>query len=202
MPKVSICIPAHRGMKNHDFFLKRVLDSIEMQTFKDYEVVITYNGKMAENTNSAMRKAEGEIIKILYLDDYFTNNISLQEIVDAFEANPDKQWLASGCFHDDGLNSFARPHIPSWGGHMLDGVNTIGSPSVVSLRKSALMYFDENLSWLLDCDLYQRLYDKYGLPIFLNTFNVTMGIGDHQMTYILTDEEKRTESIYLNKKYA
>ena len=67
---ISICIPYYPQMKNADFFMKRCLDSIEKQTYKDYEIVITDQGKMAENTNTAIKQAKGEIIKILFMDDY------------------------------------------------------------------------------------------------------------------------------------
>ena len=60
MPKISICIPTH-NMKNKQFFLDRALESIRSQTFQDYEIVITEDGRMAENTNSAIKKATGEL---------------------------------------------------------------------------------------------------------------------------------------------
>ena len=96
---ISVCIPIH-NMKNKDFFLKRALDSIKKQTYKDYEIVITEDGKMAENTNSAIKKAKGDIIKILYMDDYLISEDALQHIAD----NLKDGWLATGCVHDDGTN--------------------------------------------------------------------------------------------------
>src|SRR3990167_4224394 len=83
MPKVSIIIPIH-DMKNGAFFLWRAINSIMEQTFKDYEIIITKEGKMAENTNAGIEKARGELIKILYLDDYFTDKLALEEMVKNF----------------------------------------------------------------------------------------------------------------------
>ena len=40
-----------------------------------------------------------------------------------------------------------------------------------------------------------ELYNKYGKPKILDTINVNLGIGDHQMTHILTNEEKLLEHI-------
>ena len=46
-------------MPNGAFFLWRLVQSLMSQTFKGYELVITKEGKMAENTNSGIRKARG-----------------------------------------------------------------------------------------------------------------------------------------------
>lgn len=200
-PKISICVPAHEGMKDHDFFRDRLEKSVDSQSFKDYELIITYDGLMAENTNSAMRKANGEIIKILYLDDYLKDRGTLQHIADAFDENPAQAWLASGCVHNNGTEDNLSPHFPSWNPGMKRGINTIGSPSVVSLRNGLDMYFDETLSWVLDCDFYHRLHEKYGVPILLDYLDIGIGIGEHQTTHTMSDEAKEKEHDYLSRKY-
>ena len=194
-PKISVCVPIH-PMKNAAFFLRRLIESIEKQTFKDYEIIITSDGKMAENSNSAIRKAKGEIIKILYMDDFLAHSDSLQVIADNFKGG----WLATGCLHTDG-NSISNPHFPAWSHEVAKGVNTIGSPSVIAMENNNPPLFDENLSWLLDCELFGRLYEHYGPPTLVNDLNVVMGVGSHQMTNILTNEQKMSEQEYLNKKY-
>ncbi len=181
-------------MPRAKFFFDRCIDSIHNQTFEDYEIVITKEGKMAENTNAGIKKAKGELIKILFMDDYFTHKNALQVIVDSFKG----QWLASGCKHDPGDN----PHWPRWNDKMIEGMNTIGSPSVVTIKNEEPLLFDENLGWLLDCDYYQRMYDKYGEPVFLNDINVTIGIGEHQATNLMGDKVKIKEQEYLYAKYS
>lgn len=193
-PKVSIVLPIHE-MENGAYFLWRAIQSIMCQSFKDYEIIITQEGKMAENTNAGIKKARGKIIKILYMDDYFSNEHSLQEIVDAFRGG----WLVTGCFHDDGSNRFLNPHHPYYNSDIKYGNNTIGSPSVLAFENKDPLLFDEKLSWLLDCELYTRLHARYGLPTYLSTMNVTLGIGKHQMSNILTDEDKQEEYDYLTK---
>lgn len=193
MPKISIALPTH-DMKNGEFFLKRLQDSLDKQTFRDFEVVITKDGRMAENTNSAIKKCTGEIIKILYMDDYLINPNALQNLADNFNGG----WYASGCIQDDGTQ-LMNEHMPSWSNDMKQGANTIGSPSVIAFENNDPLLFDENLSWLLDCELYDRLHKRYGEPTYQNTVDVAIGVGDHQMTNILTGEEKRAEHIYVSK---
>lgn len=102
-PLISICIPAY---KNVDF-LRRLLDSIVMQDFKDYEVIITddspddqvqflvrqyqdqVNGLqylkndpaegMPQNWNRAIKKASGAWIKMMHDDDWFSRPDSLSQ---------------------------------------------------------------------------------------------------------------------------
>jgi hypothetical protein len=193
-PLISICIPIY-DMPNGDFFLKRCIDSIMEQTYKNYELVITKDGKMAENSNSAIKKAKGDLIKILYQDDYLAHKNSLQEIVDNFKGD----WLVTGCEHDNGVRY--RPHFPQYNDQIHLGQNTIGSPSVLTLRKGLNEYFDETMTWLLDCDLYKRLFDKYGEPDILDDVNVVIGCGLHQATHRMGDQVKEDEHLYIKQKY-
>lgn len=111
MPKVSICIPTYNNLEA----FKRCLDSVLMQSYKDYEVVVTddssneeiknylnensnlenifyFKNKKAlgspENWNKAIRQSKGEYIKILHHDDWFTNKQSLEIFVKLLEENP------------------------------------------------------------------------------------------------------------------
>lgn len=190
MPKISICVPIH-DMQNGAYFLWRLVNSLTEQSFKDWELIVTKEGKMAENTNAAIARAKGELIKILYLDDYFAHPNSLQDIVDAF--NQDTQWLITGV--DTNPN-------PQWTDDIATGNNKLGSPSALTIRNhhNFNQYFDESLSWVLDCDYYKRMYDFEGEPVILNGINVIIGQGEHQMTHILTNEAKLAELKYLNEK--
>lgn len=190
---ISIAIPIH-NMKNKDFFLKRCLDSIRMQTYQDYEIVITEKGKMAENTNEAIKQSKGDLIKIMYMDDFFADKNSLKRIVDFFKG----YWLVTGCKNDNDLGH----HYPTYSQDIETGNNTIGSPSVLTIKNGLNMYFDESMTWLLDCDFYKRMYNEYGEPTILNDINVVIGIGDHQTTNILNDATKLSEHKYMEQKYA
>lgn len=196
-PKISVVVPIH-DMENGEFFLWRLIQSLMTQSFKGYELVITKEGKMAENTNAGIRKARGEIVKILYMDDYFAHKDSLRNIVDSMG---DSRWLVTGCNHDDG-NTIGYPHRPTYSQDIHTGNNTIGSPSVLAFRREGCLYFDENLSWLLDCDLYRRYCESYGPPTLCNDINVTIGLGGHQTSNLMPESEKVEEHAYMIKKHS
>src|SRR5690349_3384650 len=99
-PFVSICIPSYKRIP----FLKRLLESMVVQTYKDFEVIITddsdddsvkdllrefesrvriryYKNERAlgtpANWNRAISKAEGQWIKLMHDDDWFASPESL-----------------------------------------------------------------------------------------------------------------------------
>ena len=203
--------------------LTRSFDMLKRQTFKNFEVVVSDNSEddvirnlcaseeyqtlninyfknkirgLAQNTNSAIKNAKGEIIKILHMDDFLANENSLEQIVKNFSG----YWMVTGCVHDDGTKRY-NPHYPKYNKNIYRGKNTIGAPSVLSIKNKDLLLFDENMSWLLDCDYYKRMYDKYGEPKILNDLNVVIGTGKYQTTNILSSWTKIKEHYYMAKKY-
>lgn len=105
-PFISICIPAYKRVQ----FLQRLLTSISVQTFKDFEVIVSddsddnsvkdltekftdkfllqyHKNKPAlgtpANWNFAIGKANGEWIKLMHDDDWFATPSSLQCFADA-----------------------------------------------------------------------------------------------------------------------
>lgn len=107
---ISICIPAYKNTS----YLTRLLDSISIQNFADFEVVITddspdesVNNFIAgypklkglryfrnpvplgtpENWNESIRRANGKWIKLMHDDDWFSDRSSLQTYADAIHAN-------------------------------------------------------------------------------------------------------------------
>jgi len=109
-PFISVCIPAYK----HPEYLKRLLDSLARQTFKDFEVIITddspddsvlelsklylqsfpvsyYKNVTAlgtpANWNEGIRKAKGAWIKLIHDDDWLASTNSLQDYVEAIQSN-------------------------------------------------------------------------------------------------------------------
>lgn len=219
--KLTVAIPTH-GMKDGRALFRRCLDSLWNQSFQDFEIVVTDNSDddeiqtvcewyrtgiryfknprkgMAQNTNEAIRKSKGELIKILYMDDYMAHDEALEKIVHKFEGT----WLVTSCMHDDGFGIPFNPHVPHYSDAIYKGANTIGSPSVMTILNKKPLLFDEEMTWLLDCDYYKRMYDLYGEPVILKDHNVVIGLHPGQMTHTMGEERKLLEQNYINKKYA
>lgn len=188
MPKVSIAVPYH-DTPHTDIFLARLLHSLAKQTFRDFEIVLTKEGKMAENTNAAILRSKGELVKVMYMDDYFAHENALKELVEACKGH----WAIAGA--DNNPN-------PYWTDDIHTGNNKLGSPSALIFRNSKKpLLFDEKMSWLLDCDLYKRLHDKHGPPDILRGEHIGIGIHPDQMSNTLTNEEKQNEHEYIRTKY-
>lgn len=111
LPSISICIP---GYKRTDY-IKRLLDSVSIQTYKNFEVIVTddspdnsietlcssykeilpikyfknpSNLNTPENWNESTRKASFEWIKLMHDDDWFSDKDSLLRFAEAIENNP------------------------------------------------------------------------------------------------------------------
>lgn len=109
-PKVSICIPTYKQPS----LFKRTLNSVFIQDYKDYEVIITDDStddcikeiikefpdfeKLSyiknekrkgspDNWNEAIDHAKGEYIKILHHDDWFSSKKSLANFVGLLDNN-------------------------------------------------------------------------------------------------------------------
>lgn len=197
MSKVSICIPYHDTPKTA-FYLSRLLKSVEEQSFTDYEVVLTKEGQFARNHNAAIMKATGEIVQMLQMDDAFSDPDSLQNIVDCFQGGA--KWVISGCLHRQG-DWIGAPHMPEWTDDIYTGNNRLGSVSTLAFRRESALMFEEPLSWLVDVDLYYRLYLKYGLPVFSWAQNIVVDARETRLTHTLSNELKESEVKYLIKKY-
>lgn len=199
MPKISICIPIHDTPKTA-FYLSRLLKSLDEQTYKDYEVVITKEGAFARNHNAAIIKAKGEFIQMMQMDDYFFQKDSLASIVAGLQESG-KQWQISACMHDI-EGKICNSHHPQWTDDIYTGNNRLGSVSTLSFRRESALLMEEPLTWLVDCDLYYRLFLKYGLPNFNNYFSIVVTERPDRLTHTLSDELKQSEVQYLLSKYA
>ena len=104
MFEFSIAIPAHDRGENGPKWMSELLDSLERQTFQDFEVVVSdqsknddimnvckdydfqftyikYQGDVpCENINIALNHCEGRIIKPMFSDDIFLKDYALEVI--------------------------------------------------------------------------------------------------------------------------
>jgi GT2 family glycosyltransferase len=207
MPKISICVPVY-SMKNgnSEKFLVEYFSNLMFQTFKDFDVIVSdqnpegnlksicdtfsyaldikyYSNNSdiknaANNVNFATSKATGDIIKLLYMDDFFVDVLSLQKILDAFDNNEGK-WLICGFTHcNQDKTRFFDTRVPWFGNKYVNGDNTTGNPSTYAVRKECLLEMDENLLWLVDGEYFYRSYHYYGDPIIIT--DTLVAFREHQ----------------------
>jgi len=117
-PLISVCIPAYKNTE----YLLRLLDSLAIQTFRDFEVVITDDSPgqevkslcdsnshrlpiryyrnaqplgSPENWNEAIRRSNGKWIKIMHDDDWFVDAGSLDAYAGAIAGHPGAAFIFS-----------------------------------------------------------------------------------------------------------
>jgi glycosyltransferase involved in cell wall biosynthesis len=129
---ISICIPAYQRTA----YLKRLLDSIEIQTYRHFEVVITDDSPGAEirdlienhpvmpmiryvknqrtlgtpeNWNECIRAARADWIKVMHDDDWFSGPESLRIFADSIFKNKALLYFSaySNVFQDARLDSIS-----------------------------------------------------------------------------------------------
>lgn len=222
MKNITVCIPVYEQKGLGLTFLKRSLDIISEQTYKDFDVVVSDNSTyfardkmkslcaqypfvtyvwneskgISVNTNNAIKLAKGKIIKILFQDDFLYGDDALEKIAHAFKGD----WLVSACMHNEN-GVIGRPFMPRYNKDIYFGNNTISSPSVLAFRNYGHLLFDENVSMLMDCDFYKQCYDKYGEPTILPEITVVNEVGEHQAQNHITQEVLAEELEYIKKKY-
>lgn len=117
MPFISICIPAYKNA----IYLKRLMESISSQNFKDFEVIVSDDSNDDEvrsvlrayetlqityvsnqpalgspaNWNHAIKLAKGNWIKMMHDDDWFANENALAAFAKA-AAESDSGFIFSG----------------------------------------------------------------------------------------------------------
>lgn len=197
--KISIIVP-FTFCENWSFLLSRCLASIHHQTFTDHEIILLKFGRAAETQNRLIDCAQGELIKILHMDDFFAQENSLQKIVDSF--GKFDNWMATGCLHQEIGEEPKIPHFARYVEDIHTGNNCIGSPSVITFRNDLGVHFDPSLDWLYDVDFYKQLHQKYGAPHILDDLNVVIGLHLGQLTRTIPDSQKISEVATMKKRYA
>ena len=230
-PKISICIPSYEANGRGVEFINKNIQSILSQTYKNMEIVISDHSKNddienyikglgldnivylrntenigfpAHNTNNAIKNSSGDYIKLMNLDDFIVGEDTLQLMVNLL-LNEGK-WVISGCIHYDyGNGSWTNPIIPRIEGdgrHLIRGINFVGCPSVGLIPRDE--YFDTEVLYMIDCELWYRMFIKYGYPGVLKDYRISVGIGDHTLTsqWALKQSDLLYKDIeYFNKKF-
>ena len=229
-PRFSICIPVWEQGGYGLQYLKDLIHSIQTQSFKNWEIVVSDHskddhiykfltdlyrrneriqiryekysenyGNGVTNLNNALKMANGKIIKIMFQDDFMFDRRCLEKFDKAFQ-DENTKWAVCGCNHTrDGVN-FERFMVPSWNDKLLEGVNTISSPSVLAFRNENVELFDEKLTMLMDTEYYYRLYKKYGHPYIISDTLITNRQHQNQISSRY-DKDINLEIDYVRRKY-
>ena len=232
MKGISIAIPTWESYGRGSEFLDDLLRTIEIQQFKNFEVVISDHsidetilskveefkdkfdinyiknennrGNSSSNLNNAINNCSGEIIKIMFQDDFFYDDEALGKIYYSL-VDSDEMWLLNACNHtmDDG-RTFYWDFYPRFNDNLLSGVNTISSPSVVSFKREVKNRFDENLVYLMDVDFYHGMKITYEDPIFYDDILISNRFPhSNSVTNNIKDKSTMTlqEAQYCYEKY-
>lgn len=116
--------------------MKRCLDSLVSQAFKDFEVILsddspddsvlqiaeTYKNVLSiqyfknnpalgtpANWNFAMQKAQGKYIKLMHDDDWFASPNALKKYFEALESNPETDFCFAAFYNVDLKKAVSRP---------------------------------------------------------------------------------------------
>jgi glycosyltransferase involved in cell wall biosynthesis len=231
-PKLSIAIPAYNYHGKGVGFLDDLFRTIEIQTFKDFEVVISDHspeddllekvkeyenkftiryfknekdrGNSPANVNNAIAACTGQIIKPMFQDDFFYDDEALDKIYYNLMGDPSKSWLLCGTNHTkNNGHSFFWELYPKFNDQLLDGVNTISSPSVVAFKNTVDIRFDESLVYFMDIDFYYNMRRTYGDPIYYDDVLVSNRIHPDSISGTLTNIQELIdkESKYCKEKY-
>ena len=192
--KVSICIPVRNG----GTFLPLAVESVLVQSFHDFEIIIVDNAStdgttawaeemaasndkvrlfkndhnigLVGNFNACLKYAHGTYIKYLCADDLLMP-LCLEKMTQALDDDLSVSLVAGGrqilneAGEAIGLQYYSRAPAKFPGHEVINrclfGANYIGEPSAVMFRRQdALRGFREELSHLMDLEMWFHLLEK------------------------------------------
>lgn len=130
------------------------------------------------NSNSAIRSLTTDLICVLHQDDYLDSSSHVDRLVNLCRASVANWWVmgsrhvsldASGSIAGDGNDvDWPRPlGVSRLRKRLWLGLNDLGSPSCMVFRSRPILRFRDDLTLLVDVEIYYRWLMKYGLPVRL-----------------------------------
>lgn len=212
LPTYSVCIPVHITADIDLQFLSECIRSVIVQKFVIFEILISDDSldfrvkaivddfvtqgisiRMLEppksqglgsNLNHCLENAHGRVVKILFQDDYLSYKMSLFISGTRLRFSR-KKWMATATTHFNQENgNYQNRFKPRESDDLLDGKNSISSPSVILLKRNHYVPFSQELKYLIDCEWYLRMSHRFGLPIFFNKISVVNRLHENQSTHV------------------
>ncbi len=153
-----------------------------------------------DNWNSLLDEAQGEYCLLLHHDEFTLGNNFINKVVGTLSVNATVDVLIMDLMLVNINTGFLRQHAPRWLRNFsakyfpeyLFRRNIIGPVSTLIVRRSIFPRFNEKLKWLVDVDLYVRLFKK---RINIKTaYDIQIGSAPddaHSITSSLGDEISR-----------
>jgi hypothetical protein len=211
-------------------YLEYSFNILYQQTFKDFDIVISDNsyddsiknvcnkwsnslkinyflneegrGFISPNLNYGISKCTGKYIKILFQDDFLYDEYSLNIIADYLNINPNTNWLVTGCGGTPDEINFSIIVVPKYHSNIHLGTNTIGCPSVLTIKNDEnKILFDNSLVWLNDVDYYKKCYNKFGSPGIIPELCTVIRVDGISVSSLLKEEIKKKEYDLMVSKY-
>jgi hypothetical protein len=226
MTSLSMIIPVYDPNENFEIYLRELFESIMFQTqypdqiilggssiprylerlLKEYKsklkisLIMNNSDSTSSNLNSLTSESTSVITKILFQDDYFIDLDAITTIKSHFK-EPSTVWLAaSSKNYNDQTKEFERNIHPKMSSRLANGINSIGSPSVIAFKTEKFLPFNENLKWLLDCEWYLRMAHTHGNPKIIKAFQISNRLHANQATHtakgLQTIESQMVHSIH------
>ncbi len=85
---------------------------------------------------------------------------------------------------------------------MVEGVNSIGCPSVVIFERSLKLRCDPNVFYAMDCSMWIDLFRSGGEPVILSDVAVVIRMWKNQLTnQINVPRQLELDKVEMRKKY-
>ena len=228
-PLISIGIPTYEMSGYGVNYLNELLNSINIQTFNDFEVIISdhsrdskikdfikssnfdfkinyfenqiMRGNPSSNINKIIEESKGKFIKFIFQDDLLDGENSLEYLVSEINLNEEAKWFLSGSSHFKGKIRM-NYLTPFYNQKIHLGYNTISSPSVLTVKNDQeTIKFNNEFIWLLDCVYYKECFLKFGKPHIINKFLIINRLSETQLTNRLSFKVKYYEIFKSINKY-
>jgi glycosyltransferase involved in cell wall biosynthesis len=212
LPFFSICIPAYEqthflkqtldSIKNQIFTDYEVILSDDSISDDVQELVKSYDfsGKLKyyrqrpslgspENWNFTLQQARGTWIKILHHDDSLFDENTLGDLFQIAQKT-ERHWIVGAPVHPPPpMNRYCTILYPrglnllkSFPGILGFG-NCIGVPSILLVKRTCSIPYNNKLIWLVDIDYYLQLIEKFGFFEYLPKPIVWRNSGSHNLTH-------------------
>lgn len=145
---------------------------------------------VSSNSNFGAQQAKSSLIHFLHADDLLVDPHTYQSCDEIFRDASVKWLLLSG--QTNGVVT-----IPEIRQMSLFGVNSIGGPSSIVIRKSCFDGFDEKLSMIMDVEFVDRTEKFLGSPSVSSEVSIEYGVGAWQIQQTIGSNKIKEELIYL-----